>query len=144
MDDFEQSCDALRAALDGALHYLENLDRMPVAPSARRSTLRSRLARPLSNEGTPPLEVVTNLIEDCQGGMVGSTSGRFYGWAIGGALPSAVAADWLTSAWDQNAALYSCGPAAAVVEEIAGSWLKELLDLPVDASFALTTGCQMA
>ncbi|MBV9086893.1 MAG: aspartate aminotransferase family protein [Acidobacteriaceae bacterium] len=81
---------------------------------------------------------------DCAGGMVGTASGRFFGWAIGGTLPSAIAADWLVSAWDQNAALYSCSPAAALVEEIVGSWLKELLNLPAQASFALTTGCQMA
>jgi aromatic-L-amino-acid decarboxylase len=63
---------------------------------------------------------------------------------IGGSLPSALAADWLTSAWDQNAGLYACGPAAAVVEEIAGAWLKDLLGLPGEASFAFTSGCQLA
>jgi len=58
---------------------------------------------------------------------------------IGGAVPSALAADWMTSAWDQNAALYACGPAASVIEEAAGEWIKELLNLPRDASFAFTT-----
>src|SRR5262249_14057724 len=47
-------------------------------------------------------------------------------------------------AWQQNAALYACSPAAAVVEETVGVWLKELLRLPASASFALVTGCQMA
>ncbi len=59
-------------------------------------------------------------------------------------MPSALAADWLTSTWDQNAALYACSPAAAVVEEVAGAWLKDLLGLPDHASFALVTGCMMA
>ncbi|MEM7316532.1 MAG: aminotransferase class V-fold PLP-dependent enzyme, partial [Planctomycetota bacterium] len=72
------------------------------------------------------------------------SSGRFFAWVIGGSLDSALAADWLTSTWDQNAALFSCSPAAAVVEEVAGEWLKELFDLPRDASFAFTNGCQMA
>ena len=63
---------------------------------------------------------------------------------IGGALPAAVAADWLASAWQQNAALYACAPAAAVVEETVGRWLKDILGLPQHASFALVTGCQMA
>ena len=63
---------------------------------------------------------------------------------IGGALPAALAADWLTSAWDQNAGLALPTPGAAVVEEVAGRWLKELLGIPAHASFALVTGCQMA
>ena len=63
---------------------------------------------------------------------------------IGGALPAALAADWLTSTWDQNAGLVVGGPAAAVVEEVAGEWLKDLLRIPASASFAFVTGCQMA
>src|SRR6266700_7916113 len=66
------------------------------------------------------------------------------GFVIGGVLPVALAADWLTSAWDQNAGLALPTPAAAVVEEVAGRWLKELLGLPAHASFAFVTGCQMA
>ena len=71
-------------------------------------------------------------------------SGRYFGFVIGGALPAALAADWLTSVWDQNAGLVVCGPSAAVCEEIAGEWLKDLLGIPADASFAFVTGCQMA
>jgi glutamate/tyrosine decarboxylase-like PLP-dependent enzyme len=63
---------------------------------------------------------------------------------IGGSLPAALAADWLVAAWDQNAVHFASGPAASVVEEIAGAWLKEILGLPSQASFALVTGCQMA
>jgi glutamate/tyrosine decarboxylase-like PLP-dependent enzyme len=55
-----------------------------------------------------------------------------------------VAADWLTSVWDQNAGLYVCGPSAAVAEEVAGAWTAELLGLPDGVSFGFVTGCQMA
>ncbi len=79
-----------------------------------------------------------------QDGLLGSAGGRFFAWVIGGGTEAALAADWLVSAWDQNAALYACSPAAAVVEQQAGEWLKELFDLPRDASFAFTTGCQLA
>jgi glutamate/tyrosine decarboxylase-like PLP-dependent enzyme len=134
----------LQIALDTALSYLDNLDRMSVAAPTDLGTLRSRFAQPLNDKSLSAEAVVTELASSTEGGIVGSASGRFFGWAIGGSLPSAIAADWLVSAWDQNAALHSCGPAAAVVEEVVGSWLKDLLSLPVDASFALTTGCQMA
>ena len=71
-------------------------------------------------------------------------SGRYFGFVIGGTLPSALAADWLVSAWDQNAGLLLPTPAAAVIEETAGGWVRELLGLPDAASFAFVTGCQMA
>ncbi|MGD0438664.1 MAG: pyridoxal-dependent decarboxylase, partial [Bryobacteraceae bacterium] len=84
------------------------------------------------------------LVADVDGGIIGSAGGRFFAWVMGGALPSAIAADWLTAAWDQNAAMCSSGPAAAVVEEVAGEWLKQILGLPRRSSFAFVTGCQMA
>src|SRR5258708_2200598 len=134
----------LETAFKSALAYLEGLDRNPVAATVDLHTLRERLDRPLTPQGVPPEQVVDELIQDVEGGIIGSAGGRFYGWVMGGTLPAAMAADWMTSAWDQNAALYSCAPAAAVVEEIVGVWLKGLLGLPAEASFALVTGSQMA
>jgi glutamate/tyrosine decarboxylase-like PLP-dependent enzyme len=77
-------------------------------------------------------------------GVVGSGSGRFFGFVVGGAMPAALAADWLASTWDQNAGLYVLGPAASVVEEVAGEWLAELLGLPTGVSVGFVTGAQMA
>ncbi len=134
----------LEAALQHALAHLDSLDRGAVGTSVDLPTLRARLDKPLRDEATPSEQVIAELVSDVEGGIVGSAGGRFYGWVIGGALPSALAADWLTSAWDQNAGHHACGPAAAVVEEVAGRWLKETLGLPATASFALVTGCQMA
>jgi len=62
----------------------------------------------------------------------------------GGTLPAALAADWLTSAWDQNGASNLTAPAEAVVEEVCGAWAKQLLGIPASASFAFVTGSQMA
>jgi glutamate/tyrosine decarboxylase-like PLP-dependent enzyme len=135
---------SLEAAFQAANAYLENLDANPVGATADLQTLRKQLWKPLSNEGMPPEQVVAELARDVRGGLLGTGGGRFYGWVIGGAVPAALAADILTSVWDQNAALYACSPAAAVAEEVAGNWLKEILGLPARASFALVTGCQMA
>jgi glutamate/tyrosine decarboxylase-like PLP-dependent enzyme len=71
-------------------------------------------------------------------------SGRFFGFVLGGSQPAALAADWLTSVWDQNAGLYAPAPTAAVVEEIAAEWLRELLGLPAGISCGFVTGCQLA
>lgn len=131
-------------AMEHALTYLESLDTASVATTVPLAELRRRFAVPLPAEGTDPVAVIDDLARAADGGLLGSAGGRFYGWVIGGGLPSAVAADWLTSTWDQNAGLYACSPAGAVVEEVCGAWLKELLGLPASASFALVTGCQMA
>jgi glutamate/tyrosine decarboxylase-like PLP-dependent enzyme len=134
----------LQTAVRHALAHVENLDALPVAATASLETLRVRLARPLADEGAPPTQVIEDLVSDSAGGIVASAGGRFYSWVVGGSVPAALAADWLTSAWDQNAGIYVAGPAAALVEEIAGEWLKELLAIPATASFAFVTGCQMA
>src|SRR5579864_893835 len=134
----------LEFALRHALAHLENLDGLPVAATASLETLRSRLGTALTDDGLDAEQVITDLVQNVAGGIVGSAGGRFFGWVVGGLLPAALAADWLTAAWDQNAGIYVSGPAAAVVEEVAGGWLKEILGLPAGASFALVTGCQMA
>jgi glutamate/tyrosine decarboxylase-like PLP-dependent enzyme len=136
--------ETLAIAFHEALSYLEKLDRSPVAATVNLSDLRRRLGKPLAREGMAPERIIAELVRDVEGGILGSSGGRFFGWVIGGSLPAALAADWLTSAWDQNAALYACGPAAAVVEEIVGAWLKDILRIPPHASFALVSGCQMA
>src|SRR5204863_9659952 len=105
---------------------------------------RARLGVPLEEHGTDPVQIVDDLAAATEGGLLGSPSGRFFAWVIGGTLQSALAADWLTSAWDQNAGLFATSPASAVAEEVAGAWLLDLLELPRDASFAFVTGCQMA
>jgi glutamate/tyrosine decarboxylase-like PLP-dependent enzyme len=134
----------LERAFEGALAHLDGLAATQVGATVDLSTLRERLDVGLGEAGMPPDRVIEDLIAATRGGHLGCAGGRFFAWVIGGALPSALAADWLTSAWDQNAALYACGPAAAVVEEVAGAWLKDMLDIPAEASFAFTTGCQMA
>jgi glutamate/tyrosine decarboxylase-like PLP-dependent enzyme len=134
----------LSAALRHALAHLDGLDERGVDATATLEGLRRRIDVPLSQHGSDPALVVEDLAAAVEGGIIGSAGPRFFGFVIGGSLPAALAADWLTSAWDQNAGLYACGPAAAVVEEVAGEWLKELFGLPKTASFAFVTGCQMA
>ena len=122
--------EALAIALRAAIEHLEGLDSRPITAPVDAAALRDRLGKPLGVRGTQAGQVVTDLIEAVQGGILGSASGRFFGWVIGGALTSAIAADWMTSVWDQNAVLYASGPAAAIAEEIVGEWLKEILALP--------------
>jgi glutamate/tyrosine decarboxylase-like PLP-dependent enzyme len=144
IDDPTRQQAALERATELALAFLASLDDAPVGATVSLSELRRRFSHPLPDGGVDPVTIIDELARDTAGGLLGNAGGRFYGWVIGAGLPAALAADWLTSAWDQNAGLYACGPAAAVVEEVCGAWLKDVLGLPASASFALVTGCQMA
>lgn len=135
---------ALEAALRHALEYLQNVDERPVGPTVTVEQLRKRVCKELNEQGIEGARVVEELVRDIEGGLNNSVSARFYAWVIGGSLPSALAADWLTSTWDQNAGMHAVSPAGAMVEEAVGAWLKDLFGLPKQTSFALVTGCQMA
>jgi glutamate/tyrosine decarboxylase-like PLP-dependent enzyme len=134
----------LERAATHAAAYVDRLTDAPVAPTATADSWRATLRRRLPEHGVDPEQVIDDLVRDVDGGLLASGSGRFYGWVIGGVVPASLAADWLTSAWDQNGALVATSPAAAIVEEVCGDWLKELLGIPAPASFAIVTGCQMA
>ena len=136
--------DALHEVLAHAEAFLDELPERPVGATASVDDLRAVLDGPLTQEGMNARDVTAGLIKMTEGGLVATAGPRFFGFVIGGSTPAALAADWLTGLWDQNAGLVAAGPAAAVVEEISGAWLKELLNLPERASFALVTGCQMA
>jgi glutamate/tyrosine decarboxylase-like PLP-dependent enzyme len=135
---------SLRLACELALAYLKTLPSRPVGERATLGELRARLGAPLDEEGVEPSRVLRELAAGAEPGLVGSAGPRYFGFVIGGSLPAALGADWLTSTWDQNPGLYSVSPAAAVVEEIAAAWILELLGLPAGASVGFVTGCQMA
>jgi glutamate/tyrosine decarboxylase-like PLP-dependent enzyme len=134
----------LERTLDHALDYVDALDTRPVRADASVADLRETLLVPLPDDPVDPATVIDDLVRAAGPGLVQSSGGRFFAWVIGGTLPAALAADWLASAWDQNGAILATSPAAAIVEEAAGAWLKELLVLPAAASFAFVTGSQMA
>ena len=92
--------------------------------------MRAALGGPVPEQPTAGAEVIAALAAAAEPGLVATASGRFFGFVFGGATPAALAADWLTATWDQNAGLYATSPAAAVVEEVAGGWLIDLLGLP--------------
>jgi glutamate/tyrosine decarboxylase-like PLP-dependent enzyme len=127
-----------------AADFYDSLPERPVFPPATVEELRAAFAKPLPDGPTDARTVITELAAAAEPGLVAEPGGRYFGFVIGGSLPGALAADWLATAWDQNAGLYVCGPAASVVEEIAGAWLIELLGLPAHASFGFVTGGQMA
>jgi glutamate/tyrosine decarboxylase-like PLP-dependent enzyme len=127
-----------------ATTYLASLEERPVGPPADLAALRAALGGPLPEGPSDPLAVVEWLAAGADGGLVASAGPRYFGFVVGGSLPAALGADWLTSTWDQNAGLYVLSPAAAVAEEVAGAWLVDLLGLPEGTSVGFVTGATMA
>jgi glutamate/tyrosine decarboxylase-like PLP-dependent enzyme len=127
-----------------AADYVESLGERPVFPDVTPEQLRETLGGPLPENPLEPQQVIDELVAAAEPGVVALGSGRYFGFVIGGALPAALAADWLTSTWDQNAGLYVGGPSASVVEQVARGWLVDLLGLPPESSVGFVTGTQMA
>jgi len=126
------------------MDYLEGVDARGVAPSPEAVTALSALRGPLP-PGPTSAEAVLHLL-DAYGSpaTVAKTNGRFFGFVNGGCLPTALAASWLVSAWDQNAAFFVQSPTAIVLEEVALEWVRELLGLPEGTGGAVVTGATMA
>ena len=136
--------EVLRRAAELALSFREGLPSRRVGAATTHAALRTALGGPIPEDGIEPTRVIEELAASADPGLIAMAGPRYFGFVIGGSIPSTVAADWLTAAWDQNAGIYQAGPSASVVEEIASSWLLELLDLPSTASVGFVTGAQMA
>ncbi len=139
----EQRGAALERAHRHAEAWLKSLDDRQVPPSIDTDEVVRRLGD-LPDGPTPAADVIDLLAEACEPGLAAIPSGRFFGMVIGGTLPAALGADWLTSVWDQNTGLRALTPAAAAVEEVAGRWLLDLLGLPAESAVGFVTGATMA
>jgi glutamate/tyrosine decarboxylase-like PLP-dependent enzyme len=131
---------ALRRAAELALEYLDTLPERRVGATADAATIASRLGGGVPEDGMDATRVIEELAAAVEPGLVASLGPRYFGFVIGGQLPASAAADWLTTAWGQNAVVHAASPAGAAVEQVAGRWMLELLGLPAEASVGLPTG----
>ena len=131
---------ALRRAAEIGVEYLRGLAERHVGSTDEASAIARRIGGPLPESGMDPAAVIEEMAVALDPGIVASAGPRYFGFVIGGVLPAALAADVLTAAWSQNAALHALSPAAAAAEEVAGRWMVELLGLPAGSSVGLPTG----
>ena len=124
--------------------FLDSVDERHVDATAKLDDLRAALDVPFTDDGVPAPVVLEDLAEAVDAGLTASAGPRFFGFVTGGSHPVALAADWLATAWDQNAVLYAASPAAAVAEEVASGWILDVLGLPAGCSVGFVTGGQMA
>lgn len=138
-DNHPAAAPALRRAAALAIDFLATVDGRRVGASAV-----PQLSNVLPDVGASPEAVVADLAAAVDPGLVASNGPRYFGFVNGGTLPAALAADWLASAWDQNACLHVMSPAAAAIERVAAGWLVDLFGLPPATSVGFTTGATMA
>jgi len=132
-----------RAARD-AMDYLEGVEARPVAPRPEAVAALAALRGPLPPGPTNPEAVLHLLNEFASPATVANGGGRYFGFVNGGCVPAAMAAAWLVSAWDQNAAFRVQSPTAIALEETALEWVRQLLGLPEGCGGAVVTGATMA
>ncbi len=132
----------LAAAADYAVVFRQT--QRPLHPTASVDDLREQFCIELPERPRDGTAVIADLIAAAEPGLVGNTNANFFAWVMGSSNTTGVAADWLTSIWGQNAAIYQTSPSAAVAEEAVATWVLDLLDLPRQSSVGLVTGATMA
>ena len=132
------------AAMRPALRYRETLGENGHRPQRTYPEMRSAFLEPTPEHGNDGVAVIEELVGRAEPGLTAMAGPRFFGWVVGASHPVGVAADWLTSAWGQNAGAHTPTPSAAAAEETAAQWLLDLLDLPRECSVGFTTGATAA
>ena len=120
----------LNEAAKYALAYVDELSWRRAFPTKEDLKELQRFSEVLPEQSTVPQEVVRQLHEFGSRNTVASNSGRYFGFVFGGTLPASMAAAWMAAAWDQNAAFTISSPVSTHLENIAGRWLLDLLELP--------------
>lgn len=131
-------------AMERATAYREALAQNPQPPRLDYHVLRDRLAGPAPTMGMDAGAMLEELVGIAESGLMPIAGPRFFGWVMGASHPAGVAADWLVSAWGQNAGYHTPTPSMAAIEETAERWLVEILDLPQESSVGFTTGATVA
>jgi glutamate/tyrosine decarboxylase-like PLP-dependent enzyme len=134
----------LRQAAEHAIRYRSQLATRPQRPLHGYREALTAFDGPLPEMGDASDTVIDDLAVRAEPGLNVTTGARFFGWVIGGSHPVGVAADWMTSAWGQNAGNHHAMPSAAAAETVAARWLLELLDLPRESSVGFVTGATVA
>ncbi|MDQ2785745.1 MAG: aminotransferase class V-fold PLP-dependent enzyme [Chloroflexota bacterium] len=134
----------LRDTAKRATRYLAGLEDRCVGPLPEAIGRLDALAGPFPDGPTDPADVLALLDDIGSPATVASAGGRYFGFVTGGALPAALAANWLAGAWDQNCAFTVMSPVVAALEKTVLDWLRDALRLPAGCGGGFVTGATVA
>src|SRR5579863_4754290 len=134
----------LSETAERATRYVTHIHSRSVVPRPEDLARLGNLGGPLPEGPSDPVQTLALLDDVGSPATVATTGGRYFGFVIGGALPAALAANWLAGAWDQNAAMQVMSPVAARVEDIVREWTLGLLGLPASSGAGFVTCTTMA
>jgi glutamate/tyrosine decarboxylase-like PLP-dependent enzyme len=134
----------MRDAAERGIRYRDSLDERRVGPSPEARAATARFDEALPDDGKDEAETLALLDDVGSPAAVAMAGPRFFGFVIGGSMPVTVAANWLTTAWDQNTAMDEVTPALSKLEDVTRRWLCELLGLPGDCAAGFVTGATVA
>ena len=143
LSERDQLTEALEVAASEARRYLADLGSRPVLDRAVEEAVRG-WSDPMPEQGDGTLAAVSELAARGRQAATRSSGPRFFHFVMGGGTPAALAADWLTSAYDQVAFGWASSPMASRLEQVAVDWLRQLFELPEEFGGVLTTGATMA
>lgn len=127
-----------------AIDYLRSVRERPAFPPQAAIEGLAEFEQATPERPTDANDVLGMLNAIGSPATVASTGGRYFGFVVGGALPAAVAANWLATAWDQNAGLELLSPVASRLERVCEQWVLDLLRLPSNAAVGFVSGASEA
>lgn len=126
------------------IRYSNEIDERAVFPSDEALEALSQFDETFPEKSSSLEAVIAQLDDLGAPATVATTGPRYFGFVQGGILPTALAATWLTTAWDQNGGLRILSPVNAKLEDIAIEWLAQAFDFDESIAGGFVTGATMA
>jgi glutamate/tyrosine decarboxylase-like PLP-dependent enzyme len=134
----------LRDVAERSQRYLASVAHRRVAPDAAALDGLKAFDVPLQDAPMTAHAILEELDRFGTPATVSIAGPRFFGYVNGGALPGAVAANLLLTAWEQHGSFEGTSPATTRIEQTALGWIRELLSLPQGTTGGFVTGTTVA
>ena len=110
--------------------YLASLAERSVVPTDEALARLAAFDVPLQDAPISPEALIEELDRVASPATVAIAGPRYFGFVNSGALPAVLAANWLSTSWEQHGGFQVASPGSTLLERVAMRWIVELLGLP--------------